>query len=118
MSPLGYGDDRVTNGLKSGAPNDHINPFVLTAADEILSPVDATFPAHVLLGVLHPADELVASKQWNVVPSIKRRLVGDQRDAQVCGEAWVLPRPERMAGHEAATATHSHAALRMTRGSW
>src|SRR5258708_29168669 len=82
----------------------------------LLGPAHAAFSRHLLLGVLHPADELVASQRRDVLPSIKRRRVGDQRDAQVCGSlcttppgtGWLLTRPR----YRSRTATHSHAAIR------
>jgi hypothetical protein len=50
------------------------------------SPANATLPGRLLLGILDPADELVARQRCDVLPSIERRRVGDQHLAQVCGQ--------------------------------
>jgi hypothetical protein len=39
---------------------------------------NATFSGHRLLGVLDPADELVAGQRSDVIPGIKGRPVGDE----------------------------------------
>jgi hypothetical protein len=49
------------------------------------------FSGQLLLGILNPADELVSSRRRDVLPRIKRRLVGDQRIAQVCGKVVQQP---------------------------
>src|SRR5687767_2519597 len=50
-------------------------------------PADAAFTGHLLLGILDPADELVASQRRDVPPGIECREVGDQCLTQV---AWKL----------------------------
>src|ERR1035441_4294216 len=49
----------------------------------LLGPANAAFPGHLLLGILNPADELIAGQRRDVLPGIKGRGVGDQRLAQV-----------------------------------
>ena len=44
---------------------------------------NAAFSGLLLLGILNPADELVASQRRDVIPRIEIRGVGDQRLAQV-----------------------------------
>ena len=51
----------------------------------LLGAANATFSSRLLLGILDPADELVARQGCDVLPSIACRAVGDQRLAQVCG---------------------------------
>jgi hypothetical protein len=45
---------------------------------------DAALPGGLLLGVLDPADELVARERRNVVPGVECRGAGRQCLAQVC----------------------------------
>src|SRR5437762_919591 len=49
----------------------------------LLRPPNAALPGHLLLGVLDPADELVASQRRDVLPRIECRGVRDERLAQV-----------------------------------
>ncbi len=49
----------------------------------LLCPANAAFSGHLLLGILDPADELVAGQRCDVLPGIECRGVGDQRLAQV-----------------------------------
>src|SRR5258708_5982079 len=77
----------------------------------LLGPADAAFSGHLLLGVLHPADELVASQRRDVLPSIKRRRVGDQRDAQVCGKLVHYPARHWLAAHKATVPVQNSDAL-------
>ena len=58
----------------------------------LLGAADAALPGRLLLGVLDPADELVAGQRRDVPPGIECRGVGDQRLAQVCREACAPPR--------------------------
>jgi len=48
-----------------------------------LGPADAPFPCLVLLGVLDPADELVARQTRDVVPGLERCRIRLQRRAQI-----------------------------------
>jgi hypothetical protein len=50
----------------------------------LLGPANAALSGHLLLGILNPADELVAGQRRDVLPGIECRGVGDQRIAQVC----------------------------------
>src|SRR4051794_38575252 len=51
----------------------------------LLRPADATFSCRRLLGILDPADELVARQGRDVLPRIEGRRVGEQHLAQVGG---------------------------------
>ena len=51
----------------------------------LLGPANATFSGRLLLGILDPADELVARQGRDVLPGIECRGVGHQRLAQVRG---------------------------------
>ena len=49
-------------------------------------PLNAAFARSRLLGVLDPADELVARQRRDVPPGIERSRVGDERLAQIYGQ--------------------------------
>ena len=49
-------------------------------------PADPAFPGHRLLGILDPADELVAGQRRDVPPGVECRRVRHQRQAQVAGK--------------------------------
>src|SRR2546429_9685689 len=53
----------------------------------LLCPPNAALSGGLLLGILDPADELVAGQGRDVLPGIERRGIGDQRLAQV---SWKL----------------------------
>ena len=57
----------------------------------LLGPANAAFSGHLLLGILDPADELVAGQRRDVLPGIECRGVGDQRLAQVSGSLCTTP---------------------------
>ena len=57
----------------------------------LLGPANAALSGHALLGILDPADELVASHRRNVVPSIERGRIGDQRLAEIFGKLVYHP---------------------------
>ena len=59
----------------------------LAVLELLLGPSDAARPGRLLLGVLDPADELVASQRRDVRPGIECRCIGDQRLTQV---SWKL----------------------------
>jgi hypothetical protein len=59
----------------------------LTLLELLLRSTDAPGSGRVLLGILDPADELVASEWRDVPPEVECRGVGDQRLAQVCRKA-------------------------------
>ena len=52
----------------------------------LLGPANPALPGLVLLGILDPADELVAGQGRDVLPGIEGRAVGDQRLAKVRGQ--------------------------------
>src|SRR5256714_9196 len=57
----------------------------------LLGPADAAFSGHFLLGIVDPADELVAGQRRDVLPGIECRGVGGQRLAQVSWKACAPP---------------------------
>ena len=58
----------------------------LTFLQFLLGSANATVSGDLLLGVLDPADELVAGQGRDVVPGVTCRGVGDERLAQVAGQ--------------------------------
>ena len=64
-----------------------------------LGPANATCSGHLLLGILDPADELVAGQRRDVPPSIECCRVGDQRAAQICGKSVHHPARHSLAAH-------------------
>ena len=55
----------------------------LTFLQFLPGPANATFSGHLLLGILNPADELVAGQRGDVLPGIESCGIGDQLRAQV-----------------------------------
>jgi hypothetical protein len=70
----------------------------------LLSPANAAFSGHLLLGIVDPADELVSGQRRDVVPRIECGRVGDQRLAQVCGKLVHHPTGHSLAAHRATVA--------------
>jgi hypothetical protein len=62
-------------------------------------PAYAPFSGRFLLGILDPADELVASQRRDVRPGIECRGVGDQRLAQVRRQLVHHPTGHSLAAH-------------------
>ncbi len=77
----------------------------------LLGPADAAFSGHLLLGILHPADELVSGQRRDVLPSIECRRVGDQRPAYVCGKLVHHPTGHSLAAHRVTVAVQGPACL-------
>ncbi len=71
----------------------------------LLRPADAAFSGHLLLGILDPADELVAGQRCDVLPGIERDGVGDQGLAKVCRKLVYHPTKHSRAAHKATVAT-------------
>src|SRR5437762_189458 len=67
----------------------------------LLGPANAAFSGHFLLGILNPADELVASQRRDVLPGIECRAVGGQRRAQVSWKFVHHPTGHPRAAHRA-----------------
>src|SRR6185312_13871851 len=67
----------------------------------LLGPPNAALSGGLLLCVLHPADELVASQGCDVLPGIERRGIGDQRLTQVRGQFVHHPTGHSLAAHGA-----------------
>ena len=65
----------------------------------LLGPANAAFTRHLLLGILDPADELVAGQGRDVLPGIECRGAGDQRLAQVRGQLVHHPAGHSLAAH-------------------
>jgi hypothetical protein len=57
------------------APRPAAGP-ALAFLELLLGPADAAFSGHLLLGIVDPADELVAGQRRDVLPGIERRGVG------------------------------------------
>ena len=58
----------------------------LTFFEFLLGPSNAAITSDLLLGILDPADELVAGQRRDVVPRIERHGVPEESVAQICGE--------------------------------
>ena len=71
----------------------------------LLSPANAAFSGHLLLGILDPADELVAGQRRDVLPGMECRRVGDQRLAQVYRKLVHHPTGHLRAAHMATVAS-------------
>ncbi len=67
----------------------------------LLSPANTAFSGHLLLGILDPADELVAGERRDVLPGMECRGVADQRTAQI---------PWKLVDHAARHALAAHPA--------
>ena len=72
-----------------------------------LRPANTALSGHPLLGIFDPADELVAGKRRDVLPSIECRRVGDQRLAQVRGKLVHCPTGHSLAAHRANVAVEA-----------
>jgi hypothetical protein len=53
----------------------------LTLLQFLLGTTNATRPGHLLLGIFHPADELIARQRGDVLPGIESRGIRDQSGA-------------------------------------
>src|SRR5581483_2114733 len=67
----------------------------------LLGPANAALSGHLPLGILDPADELVAGQRRDVLPGIESRGVGDQRLAQVSWKPVHHPTGYARAAHSA-----------------
>src|ERR1700680_180546 len=65
----------------------------------LLRPPNAALSGPVLLGILDPADELVAGQGRDVFPGIECRAVGDQRLTQVRGQLMHHPTGHSPSAH-------------------
>ena len=66
-----------------------------------LGPTNAACSGHLLLGILDPADELIAGQRSDVLPGIECRGVGDQRLTQVSWKLVHDPARHSQAAHSA-----------------
>jgi hypothetical protein len=71
----------------------------------LLGPANAAFSGHLLLGILDPADELIAGQRRDVLPGIDCRRVGDQRLAQVSRKLVRHPSGHSRGVHRATVAS-------------
>ena len=65
----------------------------------LLRPANAACSGHLLLGVVDPANELVARQRRDVVPGLECRRIRDERLAQVCGEDMHHPAAHSLRTH-------------------
>jgi hypothetical protein len=65
----------------------------------LLGPSNPALSGPVLLGILDPADELVAGQWRYVLPGVECRAVGDQRLTQVRGQLMHHPTGHSLAAH-------------------
>src|ERR1700737_5213646 len=80
------------------APRPAAGP-ALACLQLLLGPPNAALSGPVLLGILDPADELVAGQGRDVFPGIECRAVGDQRLTQVRGQLMHHPTGHSLAAH-------------------
>src|SRR2546429_4420024 len=80
----------------------------------LLCPPDAALSGGRLLGILDPADELVAGQGRDVLPGIEGRGVGDQRLTQVRGELMHHPTGHSAAAHRPMVVSGGSASWLMT----
>src|SRR5205814_9874484 len=67
----------------------------------LLRPANPAFSGHFPLGILDPADELVAGQRRDVLPGIECRGVGGQRLAQISWKPVHHPTGHSRAAHRA-----------------
>src|SRR5437899_566927 len=71
----------------------------LALLELLLGPANSAFSRHLLLGILDPADELVAGQRRDVLPDIECCRVGDQRITQVAWKFVHHPTGQSRAAH-------------------
>ena len=71
----------------------------------LLGPSNSALSGHLLLGILDPADELVAGQGRYVLPGIECCVVADQRLAQVRGQLVYHPTGNSLAAHRPGSAS-------------
>src|ERR1700689_3817391 len=89
--------------LAVAAPRPAAGP-ALTFLQFLLGPANAAFPGRLLLGILDPADELVAGQRRDAGPGVERRRVGDQCLAQIRGKFVHYPAGHSLTAHRATVA--------------
>src|ERR1700737_5403030 len=80
------------------APRPAAGP-ALACLQLLRGPPNAALSGPVLLGILDPADELVAGQGRDVFPGIECRAVGDERLTQVRGQLMYHPTGHSLAAH-------------------
>ena len=73
----------------------------LAVLQPLLGPADAASSCRRLLGILDPADELVAGQRCDVLPGIECGGVGDQRLPEVCWKLVHHPTRHSRGAHRA-----------------
>jgi hypothetical protein len=82
----------------------------------LLGPPNAALSGPVLLGILDPADELVAGQGRDVLPRIECRSARDQRLAQVRGQLMHHPAGHFLAAHMPMVVSRGQAGLTIRAG--
>ena len=88
--------DLSAGSLAVLAPRPATRP-TLALLQFLLGPANAALPGHLLLGILHPADEFVSCQGCDVLPGIESRAIRRERLAKVCrklvhyptGHPWI-----------------------------
>src|ERR1700722_1028895 len=95
--------DLPAGAFAVAAPRPAARP-TLALLELLLGSANAAFSGHLLLGILDPADELVAGQRRNVVPGIERGRIGDQSFAQVFRKFVHHPAGHSLATHKTTVA--------------
>src|SRR5262245_2784926 len=80
----------TTGALAMVAPGPTAGP-TLAFLQLLLGSANPAFSRHPLLGVLDPANELIAGERRDVSPSLESSGIRDERLAQVCGKVVDYP---------------------------
>jgi hypothetical protein len=99
----GVGEQECRVRLPAGAlpvlaPRPAAGP-ALAFFELLLGPANAPLSSHLLLGILDPADELIAGQRGDVPPGSERLGVRYQRRAQVCRQLVHHPTRHPVASH-------------------
>ena len=93
----------AAGALAVSAPRPAAGP-TLAILQFLPGPANAPLSGHALLGILHPADELVAGQGRYILPGIECRGVGDQRLAKISWKLVHHPTGHSRAAHKATVA--------------
>src|ERR1700722_4714292 len=95
--------DLLAGAFAVAAPRPAARP-TLAFLELLLGSANAAFSGHLLLGILDPADELVAGQWRDVHPGIERGRIGDQSFAQVFRKFVHHPAGHSLATHKTTVA--------------
>jgi hypothetical protein len=95
--------DLLAGAFAVAAPRPAARP-TLALLKLLLGSANAALSGRRLLGILDPADELVAAQRCDVLPGIERRRVGDQSFAQVFRKSVHHPPGHSRATHKTTVA--------------